>query len=163
MITQTELKEVLKYNRNTGVFTWKKNLSRTAREGKSAGWYEEGYICIQVKGRAYRANRLAYLYMKGEWPKHLVDHINRVKDDNRWNNLRHATNSQNNINSKKQKNNTSGYKGVSWHKASGKWSVGIGYKGKRQNLGLYNNIQEAADVYNKKAKELYGEFAETQQ
>jgi hypothetical protein len=158
MITQSELKEVLDYNPDTGVFTWKKNLSRTAKVGTSAGWKEEGYICIQVKGRAYRANRLAYLYMKGIWPKHIVDHINRVKDDNRWSNLRHATNSQNNINSKKQKNNTSGYVGVSWHNATRKWSARIGYKGKKLHLGVYETIEEAVDVYNKKAIKLYGEF-----
>jgi hypothetical protein len=164
MITQSELKELLEYNPDTGLFTWKKTVNSRAVIGSIAGWnINEGYIQISIYGKKYRAHRLAYLYMTGEWPKELVDHINQIKDDNRWTNLREATVSQNNINSKKQKNNKSGYRGVYWDSKNQMWRVQIKYKSKHRYLGRYTDIEHAAAAYNRAALELYGEFAETQQ
>jgi hypothetical protein len=164
MITQSELKQVLEYNPETGLFTWKKTVNTRAVIGSIAGWnINEGYIQISIYGKKYRAHRLAFLYMTGEWPKELVDHINQIKDDNRWSNLRQATVSENNINSKKQKNNKSGYRGVYWDSKNQMWRVQIKYKSKHRYLGRYVNIEHAAAAYKKVALELYGEFAETQQ
>ena len=164
MITQSELKEVLEYNPDTGVFIWLKSNGPRAKVGNVAGWnINEEYIQISIYGKKYRAHRLAFLYMTGEWPKELVDHINQVKDDNRYINLREATVSQNNINSKKQKNNKSGYRGVYWDNKNQIWRVQIKYKSKHKYLGRYTDIKEAAEVYKKAALELYGKFAETQQ
>jgi hypothetical protein len=164
MITQAELKEVLDYNPDTGVFTWKKTVNSRAVIGSIAGHQDYNvYIQISIYGKKYRAHSLSFLYMTGEWPKELVDHINQIKDDNRWSNLREATVSQNNINSKKQKNNKSGYRGVYWDSKNKIWRVQIKYKSKHKYLGRYTDIKEAAEVYKKAALELYGEFAETQQ
>jgi len=164
MITQSELKEVLEYNPETGLFIWKKTVNSRAVIGSIAGHKDYNiYIQISIYGKKYRAHRLAFLYMTGEWPKELVDHINQIKDDNRWTNLRQATVSQNNINSKKPKNNKSGYRGVHWDKTRNKWVAMIKYKCKKMNLGAYTDIEHAAAAYKKAALELYGEFAETQQ
>jgi len=93
-------------------------------------------------------------------PKNKVtDHINRNKLDNRKINLRSATKRLNAYNVPKLKNNTSGYKGVSFHKATNKWQSRILYKGKSIYLGIYNTPREAYEVYKIKAKELQGEFA----
>ena len=164
MITQSELKEVLEYNPDTGLFTWKKTVNSRAVIGSVAGYkINEGYTQLCIYRKKYRIHRLAFLYMTGEWPNELVDHINQIKDDNRWSNLRQATVSQNNINSKKQKNNKSGYRGVYWDSKNQIWRVQIKYKSKHKYLGRYTDIKEAAEVYKKAALELYGEYAETQQ
>lgn len=87
-----------------------------------------------------------------------IDHINRNPCDNRKSNLRIATRSQNNMNSKRRVNNTSGIRGVSLHKQTGKWRAYISYNGKQINLGLFWNIKDAAQVRKQKATELYGGF-----
>ncbi|SRR6266446_2339189 len=88
ILTQERLKELLHYDPETGVFSW--ILKRPAYGGNKKRGHE--YVLINdVDGRDYRAARLAHLYMTGEWPKHKMDHINRIKDDNRWENLRDVT------------------------------------------------------------------------
>lgn len=88
-----------------------------------------------------------------------IDHINRTKLDNRKCNLRVATSSQNGINRGLQPTNTSGYKGVSYHKKANKWQARLSIDGKLRHLGCYETKEEAAKAYNVKAEEVYGEFA----
>ena len=160
MITQCELKEVLDYNPDTGVFTWKNTVSNRAVIGSVAGNKDNhGYICIKINRKPYQLHRLAYLYMTGNFPENLIDHINHIKDDNRWTNLRDATYSQNMSNIVKYKTNTSGYKGVGWSKTAKKWRAQISYMHKDIYIGSYNTPQEASEAYKKKAIELFGEFA----
>lgn len=89
----------------------------------------------------------------------MIDHINRNTLDNRKCNLRYATYSQNSINRKLQKNNTSGYRGVHWFKITKKWKAKITCNKKRIYLGYYKSKIEAAKAYNKAAKKYFGEFA----
>jgi hypothetical protein len=94
------LREVLNYDQHTGVFTWRVSPSNNVRVGARAGNVDtQGYRLISVDAKLYRANRLAWLYMTGEWPLTPLDHINCVRDDERWANLRPATVRQNNANS----------------------------------------------------------------
>ena len=162
MISQAQLKEVLEYNPDTGVFTWLKVIGNR-KVGDVAGYkHHNGYINIKIQGKIYQAHRLVYLYMTGNFPENFIDHINRIKDDNIWTNLRDATNSQNKANIKKPKNNTSGYKGVRWHKTNKRWSAEIRYMKKKMYLGYYNTPQEGYEAYKKKAIELFGEFSYTE-
>lgn len=162
MITQSELKEVLDYNPDTGLFTWIES-NGCVKAGDIARYkHHTGYINITITGKAYQAHRLAYLYMTGNFPKNSIDHINHVKDDNRWTNLRDATSSQNKSNIKKLKNNTSGYKGVSWDKRDKNWRAQIKHMNKNINIGSYTTPQEASEAYKKKAIEIYGEFSYTE-
>ena len=89
----------------------------------------------------------------------VVDHIDHDGLNNCKSNLRIATLSENRRNSRKAKDTSSKYKGVSWHKNNKKWEVKIGFNYKKIHIGYFNNIKEAAEAYNKKAKELFGEFA----
>lgn len=162
MITQSELKEVLDYNPDTGVFIWLKSNGNRAKVGNVAGAKRRGYIRIQIKEKMYSAHRLAYLYMTGNFPENFIDHINHIRDDNRWVNLRDATDSQNGANRPKFKNNTSGYKGVCWHKRDKKWCAKIQYMKKSIHIGYYTTPQEASEAYKKKAIELYREFSYTE-
>lgn len=93
MITYDYLISRYIYNPLTGLFY---NL-----KGNSLGWVNKGYILIAIKNRHYFIHRLAWLYMTGKWPKNEIDHINRIKNDNRWENLREATRIENGRNVKK--------------------------------------------------------------
>ena len=150
------LKSRLNYNPETGIFTWKfKNnntkgnkIFNTKFGGKIAGGkVSDGYLAIGVNGKLIKTHRLAYLFMTGEWPNDEIDHINGNPSDNRWKNLRAVSRWENNRNSKIQKNNTSGLRGVSWYKNYKKWCVRIhDNNGKRINLGYFDNFNEAVKV-----------------
>lgn len=116
-LTQLRLKELLHYDPVTGHFTWIVANSNRAPAGTPAGrtGNSHGYCPIGIDGKRYRAHRLAWLYMTGEWPPEHIDHINGVRSDNRWHNLRAATLKENNRNMGLQRNNAAGYKGVSKH------------------------------------------------
>jgi hypothetical protein len=162
MITQEQLKEILEYNPDTGVFTRTKTINNRAVLGSVAGYKtKDGYNRIKINRKHYKTHRLAYLYMTGNFPKNSIDHINHIKDDNRWANLRDATNSQNQANRVKHKNNTSGYTGVHWCKRRKKWCARIRYMYSFVHIGYYTTPQEASEAYKKKAIELFGEFAYT--
>jgi len=163
MITQSELKEVLEYNPDTGLFTWIKSNGRRVKVGSVAGNKDHnGYRRVTINRQRYMEHRLVYLYMTGNFPENFIDHINHIRDDNRWANLRNATTSQNGSNRVKQKNNKSGYKGVRWHKTNKRWHAEIRYMNKYIHLGLYTTPQEAAEAYKKKSIELFGEFSYTE-
>jgi len=99
MITQDKLKEILDYNQHTGLFTWKKIKKYSNRSvGDIAGSLSLGYVVIGIDKKIYKAHRLAWLYVYGEFPKEQLDHINGNKEDNRICNLREANQSQNNFN-----------------------------------------------------------------
>lgn len=149
--------DILHYSPNTGIFTWLISASSRAIKGQRAGCKNSrGYRAIRYKGKQYRENRLAFLYMTGAWPKGVVDHYNHVCDDNRWVNLRDCTPSQNRGNTLVFKNK-SGYKGV--YAERGKWKASIGFKGKTKYIGRFDCIHVAAKAYNKMALNLFGEFA----
>lgn len=158
-LTQKELKRQLRYNPESGIFTRIVSNSNRVKIGSIAGWYHNGYISIDIDCESYGSHRLAWFYMTGEWPKDQIDHINHVRDDNRWSNLRECTNAQNGANASKSKNNTSGYKGVSWNNGINKWTTQIMFNYKKIHLGCFHCKHEAALAYNAKALELHGEFA----
>lgn len=158
-LTQARLREVLNYDRNTGVFRWLVNMSASARIGQLAGCKSRGYIVIRVDGTLYPAHRLAWLYETGAFPTDWLDHRNLNKADNRFDNLRPATHSQNAANVSRRANCASGMKGVTWHKRAGKWLAQIRKSGKNNYLGLYATKEEAHSAYAAAAFHLHGEFA----
>ena len=96
--------------------------------------------------------------MTGSFPVKDIDHINRIKSDNKWNNLRECNNSQNNANVGLKTSNTSGYKGVVWDKSRNKWRVQIRINGKKTNLGRFDNIEKAIAISNEALQKQFGEF-----
>ena len=156
-ITQSELKSFLHYDENSGDFFWKVNKKR-ARAGDIAGMIRNGqdaYRLIQINGVQYRAHRLVWLYIHGEFPNGEIDHINQNKSDNRISNLRIVTSLENHRNRKKPIDNTSGCVGVNWHKGNKAWQAKITIKGKTLFLGLYTDITDAIRA-RKKAETKYG-------
>lgn len=142
-MTQSELKSLLHYDQETGIFCWlKSNGNRKAN--KIAGTLTSyGYIAIKINKKVYKAHQLAWLYMYGEFPTEMIDHINRIRNDNRIVNLRLATNQQNQFNSNIRKDNTSGIKGVSWNKKANKWMASIRIDKKKTYIGTYDNLEIA--------------------
>lgn len=161
-ITQAFLLEILHYDPLTGVWTWLRPTGKRMRSGQIAGAVlpmGTGYMGIRINGRRYLSHRLAVLYMTGKWPLRLVDHIDCNGMNNRWENLREATNTNNAGNCRVPVNNTSGAKGVSWHRDAKKWVANIKRSGRQFNLGLYSTVEEAAAAYLTAAKDHFGEFA----
>lgn len=115
MISQSELKEYLHYSPDTGIFIWVKKTCKKVIIGKKAGTLNsKGYIVISINRKLYKAHRLAHLYMTGEWPEDQIDHVNHIRDDNRWFNLEDATNQSNQKNRSLDARNKSGVTGVYW-------------------------------------------------
>jgi len=132
MITQKELKELLHYNPESGIFTRKISTSSKAMKGYSAGTLNKvsGYIQISINYKIYKAHRLVWLYVYGVWPKDEMDHINHIRDDNRIVNLREVNNQENHKNMSVNVSNTSGITGVVWNKKREMWQsqIKINYK-----------------------------------
>ena len=139
-LTQSYLKSVLHYCPDTGVFT--RLAGQGARCGSIAGSLKRGYYRMMIKGRVYTLHRLAFLYMTGDWPKQGVDHINGNPLDNRWENLRDVSQSENMRNASRSKRNASGVVGVAWDKEARKWRASI-YHGKTIHLGRHDDFFEA--------------------
>lgn len=157
-LTQSRLKELLDYDPSTGMFTWKVYRSRFARPGDCAGSPDKnGYVCIGIDGSVYKAHRLAWLYINGSFPSKGLDHINRVKNDNKIDNLREATDSENKQNIGVPANNKSGIVGVRFDKACKKWSAYIKINGIMIFLGLHSSMSDAIFA-RKLAKSKYHKF-----
>jgi hypothetical protein len=160
IFTADDLRKFLDYNRETGVFTWREARGGAVGCGATAGAHDgRGYIQIKIQGRNYRAHRLAWLHVHGEWPSAQIDHANGNKADNRISNLRLATRSQNNANKRRLSNNTSGAKGVSWKGSARKWQAQIRVDGRLSHLGYFGSIYDAANAYRTAAAKHFGVFA----
>jgi len=158
MITQEYLKDLLSYDPDTGVFTWIKTKSNRCVAGNQAGYLmKHGYRSVQVNGKLYTEHRLAWLYMYGYLPRGMVDHKNGNRADNRIDNLRLAGQSQQNANQKMRKDNTSGFRGVTYDTRRKKYFAQTSISGQHIFLGYFNNAEDAARAYNRFAKETFGE------
>ena len=147
MINQSKLKEHLHYEPTTGTFTWIKKLTSRTKVGSIAGYkHYKGYLQITFKDEKYYLHRLAWLYMTGDMPIKQIDHINRIKTDNRYFNLREVSSQENHRNLPKRKDNTSGTTGVSWEKITSKWRASIHISGKKIYLGCYAELKDAIEA-----------------
>lgn len=152
-LSAERLRELLHYQPETGLFMWLTSRGGAVKAGALAGTLNTwGYAQIKIDGRLHLAHRLAWIYMTGKWPEKDIDHVNRVKSDNRWVNLREVTASQNMQNRLMYRNNTSGFRGVSWSRQANRWQARIKVSGKLIHLG-YCNTPEAASVVYKAAAE----------
>lgn len=155
MLTQSRVKEVLEYSPSTGDLVWCGKRRGRPKNGTTAGSINScGYITLSVDGKVYQAHRVVWLHVYGEFPKGGIDHINRVKTDNRIENLRCATTSENMRNRSIGKNNTSGHMGVSWNEGMERWVAFIS-DGRRITLGIFVDKEDAIAA-RKIAEKKYG-------
>lgn len=155
-IDSTLLREILKYDPDTGLFTWQKKICKRTVIGTVAGCLRNGYITINLFGKRYQAHRLVFVYVYGYCNSQDVDHINGIKNDNRIVNLRLATRAENKQNRISiQPNNKSGYTGVDWHKSSNSWRATITTMRKQKHLGLFQTPEEAHAAYVQAKRQLH--------
>lgn len=148
MITQARLKELLHYDPETGVFTRRITIRGRWKAGSQCGMLDDhGYIKIRVDGVRLRAHRLAFIYMIGSVPKE-IDHINGVRGDNRWANLRDCSRSENqqNIGSARA-DNKCGLSGVSFNKTYGMYVAQIQINKKKIMIGKFDSPEVAHEAY----------------
>jgi hypothetical protein len=155
-LTQEILKQVLRYEPDTGDFYWASppDKSKSRLVGSKAGCVCRGYVVISVYGKQHGAHRLAWLYMTGEMPAE-IDHINRVRGDNRFCNLRSVTHADNTKNVSARTGTVSGHQGVAWHPRNNRWQVYVG----RRYIGVFKTLDEAVAARVSASLDLYGEFS----
>lgn len=156
MITQKELKNKFTYDQQSGLFNRDKCFHSRYINAKVGCLDKDGYLVINISGKLYKAHRLAWLYMTGEFPSSCIDHIDRNKINNSWSNLRVVSMSVNkqNMVAPTRKNKT-GYLGVSFYKITNKYVAGIKLNGKRKTIGYYSTPKLAHEAYLKAKKEMH--------
>lgn len=138
--TLEDLRKYLLYDTETGLFTWAENKGSRAKKGNIAGSIEDdGYIVIRFNKKLYKAHILAWYMCFEEWPTLDIDHINRVRHDNRLDNLREVTRAINNTNSLPR--NRTGVKGV--YSNGSKYMARITVSGKEKYLGTFGSVDSA--------------------
>lgn len=158
-LSQKRLKELFIYEPLTGLFT-----SRIGRSGVSIGAKMGcihptlGYVYIGVDGGRYLGHRLAWLYMTGKWPDNEIDHKDQCRSNNRWNNLREASSSQNKCNTGPRKNSKLGTKGI-WQLPYGTFRVCIKLRGRKVHDKVYKNLSDAKKAHQTESIKYHGEFS----
>ena len=157
-LSHERLKELVIYRAEDGSFVWNKGRPG-AGGGKPCGSLKpSGYVLIRLDGKFFRAHRLAWFYIHGEWPADEIDHINGNRSDNRICNLRVASRSRNSCNKPMRKDNQTGAKSVLYFKDWGAYYVRFNLNKTTYNFGPFTSFDEAKVVAIEKRKEAHGEF-----
>lgn len=154
-LTHELLLQTLRYEPETGLFYRRHDVP--GRKAGLTGTVCGPYLVVGIAGKNWSAHRLAWYYMTGVWPEVCVEHRNGDGHDNRWDNLRLATRTQNSWNKTKQKDNTSGYKGVM--RRNDRWVAVIRWDGNKKHLGTFDTPKEASAAYDAASKVHHGEFS----
>lgn len=176
-LDHSTLLELIHYDRDSGVFAWRQRdrcyfssdrgcavwngryAGKRAGGIQAAGRGDYQRRVISIFGTAYYAHHLAWFYVTGQWPRVRLDHRDGNALNNRWENLRYATQAQNMQNSRRRSDNQTGFKGVSFNRARGRFQAHISINRKSRYLGLFDTAEEAHAAYCAAAKEHFGEFA----
>jgi hypothetical protein len=179
-VTPDDLKELLGYNPSTGELWWmdrplrffsdtggrytaqrSKTIFQSLYAGKPAltAKNPKGYLRGNLFGKGIMAHRAAFCLMTGRWPQNQIDHVNGVRDDNRWCNLREATNRQNQYNQRSAHKSSSRFVGVAWCKRSGRWTAYICPDGTKVPLGNFSSEEDAARMRDVAARQMFGSYA----
>lgn len=143
-----------------GKLFWTQRVAQQHQIGDEAGSHEKfGHRRVKFRYSLYLIHRIVWFLIKGEQPPPILDHINNNKSDNRIENLREVSFSENQQNRNKQKNNTSGVKGVHWNKRDKKWIARIGKNKERTIVGNFSDLKDAEKAVKKAREELHKEFA----
>lgn len=153
------LNKILEYK--AGRLYWRKRTGTRGMGNMAGTKRNDGYRHVRIDGKYYQEHIVIWCMVKGEWPTSIIDHKNEIRDDNSIDNLRLASKCQNAYNTGKWKCNTSGYKGVSLNKKSGKWVAYISLNRQNIHLGSFESLSLAVAAHKKATIDLHGEFANT--
>lgn len=145
-LTQERLKEVIKYDRRTGLFYWKVSTGKVSRGAVAGHTDSAGYTKISIDGVKYFAHRLAWFYVRGKWPEKNIDHKDLCRNNNKLANLRDVGQSLNGLNGPLRKNNSSGYTGVSYDARRKHWVAYINQGQCKKHLGSFKDLRAAAEA-----------------
>lgn len=162
MLDVTELRRLLRYDPETGAWTWLVTNSNRAPAGTVTfgSPCPRGDLQIRIHGRIYKSHRLAWLYMTGEWPERQIDHEDLDRSNNRWLNLRPANNSQNNANRRVRAESSTGVKGViRINSKAHPYEARIRENGTVRVIGYFATLGEASAAYKAAAEAYFGKFA----
>ena len=172
MLTQEYLKECFNYDHDTGILRWK--VRPREHFATDRGWrsfnsndaghvsgttYGPGYVGVTINGKRHQVHRIIWMMARGRWPELHIDHINGNRTDNRIANLREATDAENLRNCRIHKDNGTGFKGIHFHKARGKYHAQIMTDGVKEHLGYFSTPQEAHAAYCAASDRYHGAFA----
>jgi hypothetical protein len=156
MNSQKELLNIFEYDPFSGILKWKISRSNMIKGSVVGCMHQSGYKILTLQSKSYRLHRIIWIMLFGNIPNGFyIDHINGNKIDNRLENLRLATNNQNQQNRPAPKNNSSGYRGVTWHKQMKQWMARICHNNKRTTIGFFDTAEDAYEAYKKEAKKLF--------
>lgn len=158
MFSRDYLNECFTYNPDTGVLSWKtrprehfntdrswKRFNSTLAGTDIINVDSHGYVAVRIGKKLMRVHRVAWVMMTGEVPK-IIDHINRIKNDNRWVNLRNVDCIENNKNLSMKATNTSGHTGIYWNSSVEKWQAYINVDKRSLYLGIFDELDDAIIV-----------------
>lgn len=149
IVTAEDARALLRYDADTGFLYWlprsdARGIKRKIDSAIPAGHLaQNGYIMLNVGGKLHRAHRVIWLMVHGHWPENTIDHVNRVRSDNRLVNLREATRRENQQNHPVRTDNKSGHRGVFWHHTANLWWAYINHAGKRTTVGYFKDKDDA--------------------
>lgn len=177
MLTAERIRQIMDYDRETGVFTWRaRQVTHKCHKAWNAQWAGKAVAVVTVNdpqtsgrksrllrigGKYYGEHRVVWAYVTGEWPKNEIDHRNGNSIDNRFENMREATHGQNQRNKKAMRNNKLGVKGVRYDAKRRKYVAQIkNYRGvgKSPMIGRFNTLEDAAEAYEREARKIDGAF-----
>jgi hypothetical protein len=160
-LTVERLRELIDYDPETGIFKRRTKCGCLRAGTIATSKTDQGYLRIGIDHHRYRAHRLAWLYMTGEWPPKEIDHWDLNRFNNKWANIRLADHSQNMHNTMARSDNSCGIKGIWWYERSQNWGAQIQVRKRRIFIGYFKTREEAAKAYAVVAYEHFGEFSRT--
>jgi HNH endonuclease len=155
-LTVARVRELLSYDPLTGSLAWRESRGSVAA-GKVCGTADKhGYLVVRVDGRLYKAHRLAWMHLHGNWPAGVIDHINHCPADNRAENLRDVTQAVNGGNLLgPKKGNASGFLGVHYCRRSNRFIAEIKLNRKKRHIGAFRTAEEASSAYLTAKREMH--------
>lgn len=159
-LSHKHVKECFHYEPSSGKLTWKISKARCVKIGQEAGWMRsDGYRQVEVDGTKFLVHRLIYFFIEGKFPPKEIDHIDGNKSNNRWNNIRACSRSENMSNAGPRRNNKLGIRGVYYDPKRRRYITRIRKGCTKKYIGSFKTKEEAARAYQEEQSKIFGEYA----